>query len=216
LHQDLGHIFFNMLALYFFGPRLEAQLAGARFVGLYLVSGIAGGLLSWVFSPFSAIIGASGAVLGVMYGYARFWPKDRMILWVVPMEARYAVLTMAALDLFMGFRGGGGVAHFAHLGGVVAAVVYLRLLDRAPRQRHVEAKLRTPRPTRSDLARWSKIRRDELHSVNREELDRIMARIEREGPGSVTPQERVFLDNFSERQGGEAPGTERQGGEKEG
>src|SRR5690242_21564887 len=70
LHDGLGHIFFNMLSLYFFGPRLEAQLGGRRFVGLYLVSGIAGGLLSWVFTPGAAIVGASGAVLGVMLGSA--------------------------------------------------------------------------------------------------------------------------------------------------
>jgi membrane associated rhomboid family serine protease len=203
LHQNFGHIFFNMLALYFFGPRLEAQLSGVRFLGLYLVSGIAGGLLSWVFSPFATIVGASGAVLGVMYGYARFWPKDRIILWVVPMEARIAVLVMAALDLFGGLMGGGGIAHFAHLGGVLAAVVYLRVLERDPRKRRFEPQLQTPRPSRSDLARWSKIRRDELHVVNREELDRIMQKIEKEGVGSVTAQERVFLDNFSERHGQE-------------
>jgi membrane associated rhomboid family serine protease len=203
LHQNFGHIFFNMLALYFFGPRLEAQLSGVRFLGLYLVSGIAGGLLSWVFSPFAAIVGASGAILGVMFGYAKFWPKDRIILWIVPMEARIAVLVMAGIDLVFGLLGGDGVAHFAHLGGVLAAVVYLRLIVRDPRKRRFDEQQRTPRPSRADLMRWSKIRREELHVVNREELDRIMLKIEKDGVGSVTAQERVFLDNFSERHGQE-------------
>jgi membrane associated rhomboid family serine protease len=210
LHQNFFHILFNMMALFFFGPRLEAQLTGARFLGLYLVSGIAGGLLSWIFSPFAGIVGASGAVLGIMYGYARYWPKERILLFFVPMEARFAVLGMAALDLYGGIQGGGGVAHFAHLGGVAAAVIYLRLVDRTPRARRFEAISRPPRTSRTDVARWSKIRRDELHSVNREELDRIMEKIEREGTGSVTAQERVFLDNFSERYGAAAEAAPRE------
>src|SRR5260370_10515919 len=74
LHANFGHIFFNMLSLFFFGPRLEAHLGGLKFFGLYLVSGIAGGLLSWVFTPVTAIVGASGAVFGVMLGYAIYWP----------------------------------------------------------------------------------------------------------------------------------------------
>jgi hypothetical protein len=55
--------------------------------------------------------------------------------------------------------------------------------------------------SRGDLDRWSKIKRDQLHEVNREELDRIMRKIEEQGTGSVTAQERSFLDNFSDRAG---------------
>ncbi|HLB53658.1 MAG TPA: rhomboid family intramembrane serine protease, partial [Gemmatimonadales bacterium] len=76
LHGGLGHIFFNMLALFFFGPRLEARLGGSAFLGLYFSSGIMGAMLSLVLAPNAAIIGASGAVFGVMLGYAWFWPRD--------------------------------------------------------------------------------------------------------------------------------------------
>jgi membrane associated rhomboid family serine protease len=199
LHQGTAHIVFNMLALVFFGPRVESQITGVKFLGLYLLSGIGGGLLSWVFTPGVPIVGASGAVLGVMFAYAKFWPRDTILVFFLPMEARYAILAMVAIDLF-GL--GANIAHFAHLGGVAAAFVYLQLVERSPRKGKFESKLRTPRPSRTDITRWSKIKRDELHSVNREELDRIMEKIEKEGAGSVTPQERVFLDNFSERYGG--------------
>jgi membrane associated rhomboid family serine protease len=200
LHHSFGHLFFNMLSLYIFGPRLEAELGGRRFVGLYLVSGVAGGLLSWVFSPYVPIIGASGAILGVMYGYARFWPRDQIYLWFFPMQVRVAVIVMTALDLFGGFSGGDNVAHFAHLGGVVGAVVYLMLVKRgslAPVR--MPSQPRISRPSRTDLDRWSKIRPETLHEVNREELERIMRKISEEGPASVTPQERTFLDTFSNR-----------------
>lgn len=196
LHQNGTHILFNMLSLYFFAPRVEAQLSGPKFLGLYFSSGIAGGLLSWVFTPFVGIVGASGGVLGVMCAYAWFWPRDQILIWFLPMEARFAVLLMAALDIF---GVGMNVAHFAHLGGAGAALVYLWLFDRRPQKNRFEAKFRTPKPTRTDMARWSKIRREDLHAVNREELDRIMEKIEKQGVGSVTPQERVFLDTFSER-----------------
>ena len=60
LHAGFGHLFFNMLSLYIFGPRVEAEIGGRRFLGLYLVSGIAGGLLSWVFTPMAYIVGHRG------------------------------------------------------------------------------------------------------------------------------------------------------------
>src|SRR6266542_4411012 len=134
LHASFSHIFFNMLSLYIFGPRLEAQLSGRRFLGLYFVSGIAGGLLSWVFPSELPIVGASGAILGVMYGYAHYWPRDQIFLWFVPMQVRVAVIVMTVLDLFGGFgMGGGNIAHFAHLGGFAGAFLYLRLIDLRPR-----------------------------------------------------------------------------------
>jgi membrane associated rhomboid family serine protease len=203
LHASFGHIFFNMLSLYIFGPRLEAQMSGRAFLGLYFASGIAGGLLSWVFTPDTPIIGASGAILGIMYGYAKHWPKDQIFLWFVPMQVRVAVIVMTALDVFGGFGGtGGNVAHFAHLGGFVGAFLYFLILDRRPRQRRFQAQQRAPvLASRGDLDRWSKIRREELHEVNREEFDRIMEKIENEGIGSITSRERTFLDTFSDRGG---------------
>src|SRR5262245_12925722 len=71
LHASLGHIFSNMLSLVVFGPRLEAHLGSSKFLGLYFTSGIAGALLSFFLTPYTQIIGASGAVFGVMVGFAR-------------------------------------------------------------------------------------------------------------------------------------------------
>jgi len=107
LHGGFGHLFFNMLSLFFFGPRLEARLGSRNFLILYFVSGIAGALLSLVFTPHVAIIGASGAVFGVLLGFARYWPRDQILIWgVFPIEARWMVAGMTALALFGGFSGG--------------------------------------------------------------------------------------------------------------
>jgi rhomboid family protein len=199
LHSGVLHIFFNMLVLFIFGPRVEMQLGSRNFVVLYFVSAISGALLSYI-TPYVTIIGASGATFGVMYAFAKYWPKAQIYLFgFVPIEARIAVIAMVVLELSGGIRGGGIVAHFAHLGGFVGAYVYLRLLDmRAPKARF-QAKLKVQRASRDDLDRWAKIRREQMHEVNREEFDRIMEKIDKEGVGSVTAQERLFLDNFSER-----------------
>src|SRR5205807_7429701 len=82
LHAGMGHLFFNMLGLFFFGPRLELVIGGVRFLTLYFLSGIMGAALS-LFTPTAGIIGASGAVFGVFYGYAHFWPRDKIYVWGV-------------------------------------------------------------------------------------------------------------------------------------
>jgi membrane associated rhomboid family serine protease len=200
LHHGVLHIFFNMLVLFIFGPRVEMQLGSKSFLVLYLVSTVSGALLSYV-TPYATIVGASGATFGIMYAFAKYWPKAQIYLFgFVPIEARIAVIAMVVLDLSGGIRGGGIIAHFAHLGGFIGAYAYLRLLDiRAPKPRFQVAKIKVQRASRDDLDRWAKIRREQMHEVNREEFDRIMEKIDKEGVGSVTPQERLFLDNFSER-----------------
>jgi len=205
LHGGLGHLFFNMLSLFFFGPRLEMRLGSRRFMTLYLVSGISGALLSLVFSPWSAVIGASGAVFGVLLGFAMYWPRDQILIWgIFPVEARWLVAAMTVLALYGGFVGaGGGIAHFAHLGGFVGGWVTLKVFDRhspAARWRRKVTPTAPKETTENALARWSRIRRDRLHEVNRTELDRILDKISSHGIQSLTPGDREFLERFSARE----------------
>jgi membrane associated rhomboid family serine protease len=198
LHAGFMHFFFNMLALYFFGPRLEARLGGRRFIGLYLTSGVAGAVMSLV-TPYAAIIGASGAVFGVMLGYAHFWPRETIFFFFVPMEARWLVALMTAVALFGGVLGGQpGIAHFAHLGGFVGGFLYLRWIEmRSPAVQFRAAAAPVSKSSGADLERWRRIRPDTLHPVNREELERVMAKVDLAGAASLTPDERAFLDRFS-------------------
>src|SRR5438105_3314861 len=85
---SIMHILFNMVGLYFFGPRVEERLGSRRFLTLYFVSGIAGAVLSFFLAPGAAILGASGAVFGVMLAFAHYWPRVQFLLWfIVPIEA---------------------------------------------------------------------------------------------------------------------------------
>ncbi len=203
LHGGLWHLAFNMLALFFFGPRLELRLGGRNFLGLYFVSGIAGALLS-LLTPNVPIVGASGAVYGVLLGFARSWPRDQIYIWgVFPIEARWLVAIMTALSLYGGFIGrGGGVAHFAHLGGFLGGFIYLKWMDYRSPARRFRAQVNAPARRSSggdsaDLKRWETIRREEMHPVNRDELDRVLEKLKTSGVASLTTDERAFLDRFS-------------------
>lgn len=199
-----GHIFFNMLALYFFGQRVEERLGGRQFLWLYFISGLMAAALSFL-TPRAAVIGASGAVYGVMLAFAWFWPRDKIYIWgVLPIEARWLVILTTLISLYSGFSGrGGGVAHFAHLGGFLGGLLYLVWLrTRSPgkrfKQRAVAAA--APPPSRADTQRWKDIDRTSVHAVNRGELDRILDKINAQGIASLTPAERSFLDHFSTKQ----------------
>lgn len=205
LHGSIMHLLFNMLGLYFLGPRLEARLGGRQFLSLYFVSGVMAAAVSVVFTR-APIIGASGAVFGVLLGYAKYWPRDRLYLMgIVPVEVRALVIVLTVASLFFGFTGGGGnIAHFAHLGGFVGGFLYLKWWDRRSPAARFKAKAqkparKSPGGNSADLKRWSNIQREQMHPVNQEELDRILDKINTSGIGSLTTDEREFLERFSTR-----------------
>ena len=197
LHGGLGHIFFNMLALYFFGPRVEERLGSRRFTILYFLSGLSGALLSFAFSPGAPIIGASAGVFGVMMAFAYFWPDALIHIWgIIPVRARMLVIITTLLALWSGFGGAGrGIAHFAHLGGYAGAYLYLKWLDRS-RTAFKRRATAAPPVVADRVQRWRAIDRATIHEANRAEVDRILDKISAQGVDSLTPQERVFLSNF--------------------
>jgi len=131
LHGSLFHLLFNLLALYMFGCSLE-RLWGSWFFGKYFfVTGVGAGLCTLGFSPFLGIptIGASGAIFGILLAYALYYP-DRIVYFnfIFPIKIKYLVLIYAVLTFWFSFsESGGGVAHVAHLGGMVFGFVYLNV-----------------------------------------------------------------------------------------
>jgi membrane associated rhomboid family serine protease len=200
LHDGLSHLLFNMLGLYFFGSRLEARLGGRRFLFLYFISGLTAALVSIIFTPTAHIVGASGAIFGIMLGYAKYWPRDLVYIWgVFPVQARWLVAGMTVLELLGSRNPSSGIAHFAHLGGFVGGLLYLWWADRRSPATRFRAKATPPaRPGGSaDLERWKTIRPDGLHPVNRQELERLQQVIAAGDAALLTPDERAFLDRLS-------------------
>lgn len=197
----LTHILFNMFALYIFGPRVEARLGSAHFIRMYLIAGVTGGLLSLFFTPYAAIVGASGAVFGVQLAFAMFYPRDKIFIWgIIPVEARLLVILMTLITLYGGFKGGGGVAHFAHLGGYIGAFIYLKWAEKRSPSKQWQAKVAGPPPKSIPVGDWRNVNLARVHEVNRDEVQRILQKIAEKGEGSLTAQERVFLGHFVPKQ----------------
>src|SRR5262245_49751368 len=123
------HILFNMLTLFMFGPPLERQLGGRRFLGLYFAGGVGGALLSLA-QPSVSIIGASAGTFAISLGFARYWPDSIILIWgLLPVRAWVMVALMTLLALFgAGGIGQRGIAHLAHLGGFAGGWIYLKLI----------------------------------------------------------------------------------------
>lgn len=199
VHDPSGimHILFNMITLFFFGPRVEAFLGSRRFITLYLISGVAGGLLSLVFTPYASIIGASAAVFGVMLAFAIQWPRERLLIWgIIPVEARWLIVGTTLFSLWGGFGGYGGVAHFAHLGGYVGAFLYLKWIQHRLPAKQWQRKVKGPPPSTIPVGDWKRVDMDTVHEANRDEVNRILDKINASGIGSLTGQERTFLQHF--------------------
>jgi len=132
LHGGFFHIFFNMYSLYIFGVPVAEELGRVRFLLLYFISGIVGGGL-WLTANWESpvpVIGASGAVFGVMMAMAMLYPNREymMLFFPVPIKSKTLIIVFAAIEIISEYGNvGGNVAHLAHLGGFVAAYFYLRL-----------------------------------------------------------------------------------------
>ncbi len=130
LHGNLVHIFFNMFALFMFGRALEAYWGGRRLVTFYLVCVLTAALTQLLVQSGSGaqeeVIGASGGVFGVLLAFAWYFPRQRIILLFppIPMPAWLFVTVYGLLELFFGVTGRQqGVAHFAHLGGMLGGAL---------------------------------------------------------------------------------------------
>lgn len=205
----LGHIFFNMLALFFFGPKLESLLGSKSFLKLYLLAGLVGALVHilWTLVAmsqgglYSPMVGASAAVYGVLFAYARHWPRDRVMIWfVIPVQVRFLVIAFTVLSLWLGLGGvAGGVAHFAHLGGFLGGWLYLRLRTTRSAAAQFRKKAESPgvrMGEREFNAKWGRIEPSALHPVNRAEYERIADKLKAAGWSALTDRERTFVERF--------------------
>ena len=208
VHGGWAHLLFNMIGLFFFGPRLESRLGSRGFLWLYFLSGIGGAVFSLIFARDAGVVGASGAVYGVLVGFAMFWPRERIYIWgVLPVEAWLlaTLLVFGSLSAGMNPGAGSNTAHFAHLGGLAFGFAYLKWWEwrKGVAKRAFQSKMKpdaSPRGGSGDriaVARWKGISVESLHELNRGEVERLIAKVERDGPTGLTQSERDFLDRMS-------------------
>jgi membrane associated rhomboid family serine protease len=221
VHGGVWHLLVNMIGLFFFGPPLEERWGSAEFLRFYLVAGLGGALLSFL-TPSAMIVGASGAIFGILLAYAMAWPDNRIYLYgILPVKAKWLV-TGVILFTLLGALGspGSGVAHLAHLGGLASAFLYLKSpwapnpfggITGAPRERRsfLDRVRAAPRrsarasgPTRSPVRKTPAAAASPGTSREREllaDVDRILDKISQQGMASLTETERKRLDEVSRR-----------------
>jgi membrane associated rhomboid family serine protease len=128
LHGGFGHLFFNLFALWMFGQQIEHVWGTRRFVSYYLLSGVGAAFIHLLVSG-SPVLGASGGVFGILLAYGMMFPNRRILLLIppVPIPAKFFVAGYGVLELLNGLSASySGVAHFAHLGGMLAGFLLIR------------------------------------------------------------------------------------------
>ncbi|MCL2791870.1 MAG: rhomboid family intramembrane serine protease [Spirochaetaceae bacterium] len=131
-HANLTHILFNMLALFFFGFALERKLGSKEFLLFYFFCGIAAGIFSFFFYVSTGnvgvfLLGASGAVYAVLFGYAVFFPNSVIyVMGIIPIRSTWLVIIYTCIEIFSQLtRTTSGVAHLTHLAGFAFAYLYI-------------------------------------------------------------------------------------------
>ncbi len=227
-HGNFFHILLNMWGLYIFGAPLEQQIGAQRFLRLYFVSGLIGGII-WLFfntapvpiapgiEHYPTVIGASGSVFGTMMAAAMLAPNRQYMLLFppIPMRLKTLVTVYAALEIFNTLqRGGGRVAHLAHLGGLIGGYLYVVygvpgwrrfMLHRfiIDKIRHWRLQWRW-RQMRTGGGRGRNRHSDRYHDNDDDDdddlsIDEILDKIGSHGLSSLSPRERRKLENARNR-----------------
>lgn len=184
---DPWHLIFNILGLWMFGSEVERILGVRRFLTLYFTAGIFAGICCCVFTPWTPILGASGAIFAIEVAFAMYFPNATVIFYFFPMKAKYLVMIFAGITIFNCIiPRDGNIAHFAHLGGLVYGFLFVRYSYRVV-----------------DLLRKWQIRQQEKELMKDHELrakvDEILDKVNRDGLRNLTWRERSFLKNASKR-----------------
>ena len=186
LHSGFYHILFNMLGLFFLGPALERQWGGKKFLTFYLSCGVAGGLFYILlvmagFLPAGPMVGASGAILGVLTACAILFPHFVVFIVIFPVPIRVAAVIFMGIAFFTvlskGANAGGEACHFA---GIAVGAIYV-----------LSDSWRTALKLRFKASKWEKYIESERRL--RIEVDRILKKVHDHGIQSLTPSEKSIL-----------------------
>lgn len=215
MHGGFTHIFFNMFALWMFGRIMEQVWGGSRFLLYYLVCGIGAGLVQefgqalGIIAPYAMTIGASGAVYGILLAFGMTFPEERLFIIPIPfpIKAKWFVCMYAVIEIFEGISGADGVAHFAHLGGMLFGLLLILYWRNAAQRKTIHFGQnfwqKQESTTTMHVHYNDNYTKDyEYNSRKREhadEIDRILDKVRRGGYQSLTESEKQTLFDESKR-----------------
>ncbi len=194
-HGGLWHLAFNMIALWMFGSMMERHWGTRRFLKYYFMTGIGAGISTFLFTINSTIptIGASGAIYGLLVAYAVTFPEQIIYLYLfIPIKAKYFALLFGFIEFMASISySGDSIGHLAHLGGMVVGFVYLKRTNmwlwfgRTLRRRLDKRKMR------------EQVKEEQDMESTRQEIDRLLDKINQIGYENLTKKERKILDQSS-------------------
>jgi membrane associated rhomboid family serine protease len=205
LHANIWHLLLNMVAVFFFGRMVEERLGQATFLKVYFLSGVMGGVLhvvlGWLFPEQFAfrVLGASAGAFGLVAASTMIEPNATILVsFIFPLRAKYFLIAAAGISFFCMFLPRSSTAHDAHLGGLLAGVIYMRWNAIASRLfpslgsgRSYHARDFMKIQSKSRRRRPAELGREEFIS---KEVDPILDKISAHGIQSLTPQEREILE----------------------
>ncbi len=190
LHGNIWHLGFNMFALFIFGFPLERHWGSSKFLKYYIICGLGGGLLHYLINTSSPIpsLGASGAVYGLLLAFGMTFPNTILYInFFIPIKAKYAVIIFGVVELFLGITGAqSGIAHFAHLGGLLTGLLYLK-------SGKIFSGVKKETEKTKIYQNYDKGKRDK----NKERFNEILDKISRKGYDSLSNNEKTELDKLS-------------------
>ena len=204
LHDGFFHIFFNMFVLWMFGGEIERAWGTREFLKYYFICGAGAGAFHLLFNwgSHGVVIGASGAVFGVLLAFAVLYPNriiTFLVFFVLPvnMKAKHLVMIFAGINLLaalQSYKGGpqSNVAHLAHLGGLIVGYIYLK------GGHHLGQAIATHRKRKMQSRFAAEARRQNDIKNKREEVDRILDRINQVGYDGLSEKEKRLLREASE------------------
>jgi membrane associated rhomboid family serine protease len=215
LHEGLWHLLGNCIGIFFFGRFVEQRLGNAHFLTLYFASGIAGGLLQallatlWPMHFGGYVVGASAGVFGLIAAFALLEPEGVILIYfILPLKAKYLLYIEVAVTVFFTLVPADGIAHGAHLGGIIFTVAYIRWVVNGSRDwsdlKLFQRKKRAQRMVNAAIIRQplAKLRRqaqsEDAKDLPSEEfisqqVDPILDKISAQGIQSLTEKERQIL-----------------------
>ncbi|MCL2100697.1 MAG: rhomboid family intramembrane serine protease [Fibromonadales bacterium] len=207
VHINFMHILFNMLMFWMFATEVCKTLGERNFVSLYLASAVFAAIFSLPFytleamgnNPNIPIIGASGALFGVMVAYAFLFPERTILMFfIIPMKIKYAIWVFIAITVFM-VRSNDGIAHFTHLGGIISGYLFMLAWSKPKKQKTYsreffkeQAKQYSNPPKEGELYKGS-------FNAKEERLNEILEKINRSGLQSLNQEERDYLQWFGQQ-----------------
>ncbi|MBI4676811.1 MAG: rhomboid family intramembrane serine protease [Elusimicrobia bacterium] len=210
IHNGFFHLLFNLFCIWMFGMPVEAQWGAKEFLKFYLVCGLGAAAASLALSPTSAVpvVGASGAVFGLLVAFAMLYPDAVVYLYFfLPVTARQMAIICGVIELFSAAaESGSGVARFAHLGGLATGYLYIRwwwLLKIRAKAWFKGAASRPPAAAARRGARASGAGPgrgpSEPPAASMDDVDRVLDKILACGIDSLSDEEKAVMRRYSER-----------------